>query len=81
MTVHPEHKGNGAASMMLKEALLQADKAGLKCIVMAHPAGLRLYEKQGFQLVRSLTQDDSKYGGSGSFTQHWLVREPAQSHV
>ncbi|KAM3064760.1 hypothetical protein ACMFMG_012074 [Clarireedia jacksonii] len=76
MTTHPAHQGRGVASMMLKEALEHVDEAGLKSIVMASPAGQRLYEKHGFQLIRTFSQDDSKYGATEPFIHSWLIREP-----
>ncbi|TGO55468.1 hypothetical protein BOTNAR_0244g00070 [Botryotinia narcissicola] len=60
MTTHPAHQHHGVASMMLNQALRVVDEAGLKSIVMASPAGQRLYEEYGFQFVRTLVQDDSR---------------------
>lgn len=76
MTTKPTHKGKGVASMMLENALKQVDAAGLKAIVMATPAGLRLYEKHGFVIVQTLVQDFSKYGTEVPYINHFLIREP-----
>lgn len=76
MATHPAHKGRGVASMMLKEALKRVDEASLTSIVMASPAGQKLYEKQGFKFVRSLVQDDSRYGTTTPYVHSWLIRQP-----
>lgn len=74
MTTHPAHQHHGVASMMLSQALTTVDEAGLKSIVMASPAGQRLYEGHGFQFVRSFVQDDSKYGTRSPYVHSWLIR-------
>ncbi|KAF7938448.1 uncharacterized protein EAE98_000786 [Botrytis deweyae] len=74
MTTHPAHQHHGVASMMLNQALAVVDEAGLKSIVMASPAGQRLYEGHGFQFVRTLVQDDSQYGTTSPYVHSWLIR-------
>lgn len=74
MTTHPAHQHHGVASMMLNQALTIVDEAGLKSIVMASPAGQRLYEEHGFEFVRTLVQDDSKYGTTSPYVHSWLIR-------
>ncbi|KAH7321805.1 acetyltransferase-like protein [Rhexocercosporidium sp. MPI-PUGE-AT-0058] len=76
MTTHPSHQRKGVASLMLKEALGKIDEAGLKVIVMSHPAGRKMYEDHGFEHVQTVTQDDSKYGATEPFVHYFLVRRP-----
>jgi len=76
ITTTPSHQGKGVATLLVKSGLVEADKVGLKTIVMSTPAGKKLYEKCGFQLLSTVVQDDSKFGGTGSYVCHFLVREP-----
>lgn len=61
---------------MLEEALRKVDQAGLKAIVMSHPAGRKMYEDHGFEHVQTVTQDDSEYGSTGPMVHYFLVRKP-----
>lgn len=56
---------------------MEADRQGLKAIVMSSPAGLELYKRYGFELVSTIDQDDSKYGGDGHHVSYFLVRQPS----
>lgn len=76
ITTIPSHQCNGVATLLARSGLVEADKVGLKTIVMSTPAGKKLYEKCGFQLVSTVVQDDSKFGGTGSYVSHLLVRQP-----
>lgn len=68
--------------MMLKEALKFVDEAGLTPIVMASSsAGQKVYEKQGFEPVYSLVQDDSDYGTTTPYVHSWLVRKPVNNKL
>jgi hypothetical protein len=62
--------------MLLRGGLAQADAAGLKTFVMSTPAGVGLYEKNGFVSVRKVLQDISKWGGEGPHSSTFLIREP-----
>lgn len=64
--------------MLLRSGLAQADAAGVKTFVMATPAGLALYEKNGFVIVGNVLQDISKWGGEGLYSSTFLIREPLQ---
>lgn len=75
MTTHPSHQRKGVASLMLEEALRKIDEAGMKAIVMSHPAGRKMYEDHGFEHVQTVTQDDSKYGSTEPLVHYFLVRQ------
>lgn len=79
ITTIPSHQRKGVAGMLLRSGLAEADKAGLKTIAMSTPAGLKLYKRSGFELVSTIDQDDSKYGGTGHHVTHFLVRQPFAS--
>jgi ribosomal protein S18 acetylase RimI-like enzyme len=72
----PSHQRRGVGALLLRSGIAQADAAGLPTIVMATPVGLGLYEKNGFERVSTIKQDDSKYGGTGSHINHFLIRKP-----
>ena len=79
LTTIPSHQRRGVAGLLLRSGLVEADKAGMKTIVMSTPAGRGVYEKHGFELVSTIDQDDSKYGGTGHYVSHFLVRQPDAS--
>ena len=79
ITTIPSHQSCGVGGLLLRDGLAQADAAGLKTFVMSTPAGLKLYEKHGFEWVSTIVQDDSKYGGTGSHVSVFLVRQPRAS--
>ena len=81
LTTIPSHQGKGVATLLVRSGLVEADRARLKTIVMSTSAGKRLYEKCGFQLVSTIAQDDSKFGGTGSHVNYFLVRQPGNSHA
>jgi hypothetical protein len=62
--------------MLLKSGMAQADAVGLKMFVMSTPAGVGVYEKNGFVAVREVLQDISKWGGEGLHSTTFLIREP-----
>ncbi|KAH6715573.1 acetyltransferas-like protein [Leptodontidium sp. MPI-SDFR-AT-0119] len=76
MTTHPSRQRNGVASLMLEEALRKIDRAGLKAIVMSHPASRKMYEDHGFEHIQTVTQPIQKYGSTEPFVHYFLVRHP-----
>ena len=79
LTTLPEHQRRGVGGLLLRDGLKEADKAGVKTIVMASPVGVNLYKKYGFEHVRTVTQDDSPYGGDGNYQQFFMVRQPLEA--
>lgn len=71
----PSHQKRGVGEMLLRSGIAEADAAGVPIIVMATPAGLRLYEKNGFKRISTVELDDSEFGGTGSHISHFLIRE------
>lgn len=62
--------------MLVKSGLEIADKYHKKAHVMARPAGLKLYEDQGFRIVETTSTDYSQFGAIEPYVHHFMVREP-----
>ncbi|TEA18606.1 hypothetical protein C8034_v010117 [Colletotrichum sidae] len=54
LTVHPDHRRKGVATALVKKGLEQADAVGIKVWVMATMAAQPMYEKLGFQHLRTV---------------------------
>lgn len=63
--------------MLLEQGEIHARQLGLKIFVMTATgqAGRRFYEKRGFKNLRTLTLDDSKWGGTTSHVTSFLEKE------
>lgn len=72
LAVHPDHQGQGIASMLVTSGLEEVHKLGYDCFVLAKNAGLGVYQKAGFKLLEQVFGDDTKFGGVG-FT--WSMLE------
>lgn len=72
----PSHQKKGVATLLPKSGLVEADKAGLKTIVMTLPVAVTVYKRQGFEQVSKIVQDDSKFGGDGEHVNYFLARQP-----
>jgi len=78
LTVDVTRQRQGIASLLLEQGLAQADAAGIKCVVMSMPAGVRLYEKHGFVVVNKSVFDDTRWGGDPEYTMTYLIRQPGK---
>ncbi len=68
-------QGKGVATSLVQSGIKIAEDAGLECYVMSKPAGLKLYESHGFKLVKTVSQDVSKWGITEPDVNHFLVKE------
>ncbi|KAK3115227.1 hypothetical protein LTR53_005638 [Teratosphaeriaceae sp. CCFEE 6253] len=59
---HPKHQRRGAGSMLVQWGCDKADKRGLMSVLQSSAAGLRLYQKHGFTIVKQSTMDLRPYG-------------------
>ena len=75
LAVHPDHRGQGIASMLIESGVREAQKMGLDIFIHAFKAGLGVYQRAGFKIVDQIVQDDSKYGGKGEFGTYFLVKD------
>lgn len=60
--------------MLLKAGLGVADAHGLKSYVTSSVAGIKLYQKHGFEIVETSTVDYSQFGGVESVTNYFMIR-------
>lgn len=76
LSTAPAYQRRGIGALMLQSGLRVADAHGLKTIVTASPAGLKLYLNHGFELLETVSVDYSKYGGTENTDNHFMVRQP-----
>ncbi|PSN61014.1 acyl-CoA N-acyltransferase [Corynespora cassiicola Philippines] len=79
IATHPEHRGHGLASTLIRWVFPLADDQG--ALVYLDTAtdneAMRLYKKLGFEIQDTETiQDLSLYGGDGSHSHAALIRYP-----
>ena len=77
MTVNPAYQHQGIASLLVKSGLSVADAYRQGAYVMASPAGLRVYDDQGFEIAETTSTDCSRFGLRELDFHHFMVREPA----
>ena len=70
------HQRLGLGSLLLRDGLAVADKAGADTYLGASAAGLPLYLKHGFKQIEDVSIDMTPYGGTGIVSEKWMVREP-----
>lgn len=75
LATHPDHRRRGAASMLLTWGINMADKWGLDTYLDATMMGMRLYERWGFELVRGVEWDRTKWGGEGVDWHGCMIRK------
>jgi GNAT superfamily N-acetyltransferase len=79
MAVAPEHQRKGIATLLLKSGLVQADTAAITTYISSTSMGRKLYEKQGFQAVRTVTYKASETDlNSEDLTAFYLRHPPAK---
>ena len=75
LAVDPRHKRRGIATQLLMSGIAAAENMDMDVFIMGWKMGLPLYIKCGFELVDTIAQDDSMYGGDGEWKSHFLVRK------
>jgi ribosomal protein S18 acetylase RimI-like enzyme len=61
MAVHPDYQGQGIGSNLLAEICNLADKSSQDIYLESTPAGLRLYQKTGFESLETWELFDRGY--------------------
>lgn len=69
--VHPSHQGQGIAGKLLNWGLAAADKEQVEVYLSSSAAGKRLYEKNGFQALESVSPHPTK--------MQWNMVRPVQA--
>jgi len=83
---HPEHRGKGAASLVMKWGLEHADRLGLESFIEATDMGKPVYEKFGFDVVetrewhleKQSTEEGKKVEAELLPFQWWSMRRTAK---
>ena len=75
LAVHPDHKGQGIATMLVESGIREAQKMGLEVFVLAFKAGLGVYYRAGFKLLDQLIQDTKPYGGTEEYVASIMLKE------
>ena len=57
MPVHPSHRRCGVSPLLMSPGIHAAELLGLEAFIDASPVGHRLYEKSGFRVVLTYTND------------------------
>ena len=81
LTVHPDHQRKGVGEMLVRSGVRQADLVEVYTTVMASTLrGQSLYKRCGFELVSTIVQDDSKWGGKADGSVNcWYKRAAHRS--
>jgi GNAT superfamily N-acetyltransferase len=76
LSTHPEHRGRGAAALLLDWGLRKADKEGLTTYLDSTQMARPIYEKRHFQLEKGIEWDRVPWGGKGKDWHGSMVRQP-----
>lgn len=77
LATHPDHHRRGAGAVHLKWGIEQADKLDLPIYLDSSVLGRKLYERNGFKVVKDFPFDGREWGGR-SKGEHWCMVRPAQ---
>ncbi|KAK8855314.1 acyl-CoA N-acyltransferase [Apiospora arundinis] len=75
LAVHPDDKGRGIASMLVKNGVAAAETMNVDIYMMAYEAGLNVYKKFGFEVLESNIQDLEKWGGEGPYATYMMEKK------
>lgn len=73
--VHPEHQGKGVGTALLKYGIEKAKEMNMDIFVLAMVGGFRIYTRMGFELMETVVQDATRYGGNDNYTFHFMEYE------
>ncbi|KAH8894172.1 acyl-CoA N-acyltransferase [Thozetella sp. PMI_491] len=73
LAVHPENQNKGIATMLVQSGIDQCKRMGMDIFVQASPAGRGIYEKLGFRVLDSHSEDLAQWGGEGNYTVHFMA--------
>jgi GNAT superfamily N-acetyltransferase len=76
LATHPDHQGRGAGKVLMDWGLKKADDEGLVTYLNATDVGRRMYEKRGFEVVKTIEWDRVPWGGEGKDCHWCMVRQP-----
>ncbi|CAF9911202.1 MAG: hypothetical protein HETSPECPRED_000270 [Heterodermia speciosa] len=76
LTVAPPYQRRGIASLLIASGIKITDANGPRTALMSSPTALKVYQRQGFELVRTVSAAYPQYGGTLPVVTHFLVRQP-----
>ncbi|KAG9681582.1 acyl-CoA N-acyltransferase, partial [Aureobasidium melanogenum] len=76
----PGYQRRGIGAILLQAGLEVADAYGLNSFVTSSVAGIRLYQKHGFEVVETHTIDYSQFGGVEPVTNYFMIRKPQRKY-
>lgn len=79
LAVHPENQGRGIATALVESGMREAEKLGLDIFVTAFKAGVGIYKRLGFRILKDFVEDDSKFGGPGEVYFALMIYEQKDS--
>jgi GNAT superfamily N-acetyltransferase len=72
----PAFQGRGAGGKLIEWGTKIADELGLPTYLEASPKGYRVYQRHGFKDLEVFDLDLAKYGGTGTYKEPIMLREP-----
>jgi predicted N-acetyltransferase YhbS len=75
LAVHPENKGKGIATLLVESGIRAAERMGIDLFVLAFRAGVGVYKRLGFVVVKEILLDDRKFGGTGDYGGWLMIKE------
>ncbi|KAI7227942.1 hypothetical protein KC343_g6259 [Hortaea werneckii] len=76
LVTHPDHQRRGAASMLVQWGCKKADERGMLAALMATEAGMSVYLRHGFQVMKQTMLDLRPYGVDASDSRIGMLRRP-----
>ncbi|KAK8063946.1 hypothetical protein PG996_008598 [Apiospora saccharicola] len=78
LAVHPDNKGRGIASLLVRNGVAAAQNMNVYLFMMAYEAGHHVYKKFGFEILESNVQDLAKWGGEGPYATYMMEKKIAK---
>ncbi|KAH8657931.1 acetyltransferase [Xylariales sp. PMI_506] len=81
LAVHPDYQGRGIGTALCQSGMKEAEKLGLDIFIHAMKAGMGVYTRLGFHVMKEIIQDDSEFGGQGEYCVYLMTNEQVLSSV
>ncbi|KAI3392442.1 hypothetical protein diail_5686 [Diaporthe ilicicola] len=73
--VYPDNQRKGVGTALLEYGIEKARELNLDIFVLGMVGGLGIYQRMGFKLMETVTQDATPFGGNDNYTFHFLEYE------
>ncbi|KAI7287494.1 hypothetical protein KC345_g558 [Hortaea werneckii] len=81
LVTHPDHQRRGAASMLVQWGCEKADEKGMLAALMATEAGMGVYLRHGFQVMKQTMLELHPYGVEASDSRVGMLRRPMSREI